>query len=260
MMKTLVDGRRYSSNDLIGYERELNLQQIAAIAVEESLEDQNTEESLPPDPDWFAQWRNRAQDVSNEDMQRLWARVLKGEVCKAGSFSIHTLEFLSRMSRRDAALIEKLAAFAINGNNVASQAQDILLANGIRFIDLVHLEDLSLINGVVGLGVTLTLPAVIDSNGKNFFALGCGKKVLLMYPKDITKKSLEFEVYTLSHITVELLKLASIHIDLEYLKYIADSKKSECSVIYIGDACLAPEGKSAAGNLSVLFDARTAVG
>jgi hypothetical protein len=55
-----------------------------------------------PDPDWLSKWRLPAQDVSNEKMQQLWARLLSGELKQPGTYSFHAVELLSRLSSADA--------------------------------------------------------------------------------------------------------------------------------------------------------------
>ena len=64
---------------LIELERRINLDQISSMVLDEAADDTaGAADERPIDPDWFAQWRNRAQDISNEDMQRLWARLAPG--------------------------------------------------------------------------------------------------------------------------------------------------------------------------------------
>ena len=55
-----------------------------------------------PDPDWTARFFARVQDVSSENLQRMWARILAGEVETPGRTSLHTLSILENMSHRDA--------------------------------------------------------------------------------------------------------------------------------------------------------------
>ena len=51
-------------------------------------------ENNEPDHDWTARFFNDIQDVSSGEMQNLWAKVLAGEVERAGSTSIRTLGVL----------------------------------------------------------------------------------------------------------------------------------------------------------------------
>jgi hypothetical protein len=66
----------------------------------------------PVDPDWGNRFFAGAQEVSNEQMQQLWGRLLAGEVAQPGSVSPRTLEHLRNMSSSDAKLFSKLCEFA----------------------------------------------------------------------------------------------------------------------------------------------------
>ncbi len=79
--------------------RQKNLERIAVQAARELPE---TVSDQPVDDDWVAQFLNHAQDISNERMQSLWARILAGEVAKPGSFSLRTLAVVRVMSKEDA--------------------------------------------------------------------------------------------------------------------------------------------------------------
>ena len=74
----------------------------------------------PPDrcveEDWLFRWRDSASNVSSEELQVLWGRVLAGEVRSPGTFSFRTLEFLKSLSTEEAEWIAKLAPFVVNGD------------------------------------------------------------------------------------------------------------------------------------------------
>ena len=61
-----------------------------------------------PDPDWTARFFDEVQDVSSEDMQKIWARILAGEVESPGRTSLRTLETLRNMTKRDAAMFRNV--------------------------------------------------------------------------------------------------------------------------------------------------------
>ena len=65
-------------------------------------------------PDWVAKWRDGAQDVSDEDVQRLWARTLAGEVASPGRYSLRTLDFLRSVSKAEAELIAKIVPYVVS--------------------------------------------------------------------------------------------------------------------------------------------------
>ncbi len=59
-----------------------------------------------PDHDWTARFFNYIQDVSSEEMQSLWAKVLAGEVERPGSISVRSLSILRNLDRADAELFQ----------------------------------------------------------------------------------------------------------------------------------------------------------
>ena len=67
-----------------------------------------------PDHDWTARFFNDIQDVSSEEMQSLWAKVLAGEVEKPGSTSIQTLSILKNLDQATARLFGKLCSICIS--------------------------------------------------------------------------------------------------------------------------------------------------
>ena len=79
---------------------------------------------LRPDHDWTARFFNDIQDVSSEEMQSLWAKVLAGEVEKPGSTSIQTLSILKNLDQATARLFGKLCSICIS-----------LRLDGNQFID-----------------------------------------------------------------------------------------------------------------------------
>lgn len=67
-----------------------------------------------PDHDWTARFFSEIQDVSSEEMQLLWAKVLAGEVERPGSTSIKTLSILKNLDRMTAALFRKLCSACVS--------------------------------------------------------------------------------------------------------------------------------------------------
>lgn len=66
-----------------------------------------------PDHDWTARFFNEVQDVSSEEMQELWAKVLAGEVQRPGSTSIKTLNVLRNVDKEIAEYFRLLCSMSI---------------------------------------------------------------------------------------------------------------------------------------------------
>ena len=220
-------------------EHQINLEQISTIAIEEAMEEEISPDTEDPiDKDWFSQWRSRAKEVSGKDMQTLWARVLKGEAHKPGQFSVHTLDFLSRMSKQDAEKLSLLGQFAINGSQLLKLNGAIansITESGLTFQDLINFESLGILSGISsGIGGITFQPEWSHYNGKKCFPFRIANKALLLEPKDQEKEVEAFSIISISFVGRELLKLADVPANLAYLKEIAEAKKDNY-IIYIGD-------------------------
>ena len=93
--------------------RHHNIAQVVQGATAElaDVEDVPDEE---PDHDWTARFFDEVKDVSSEEMQTLWSKVLAGEVERPGSTSIRTLEVLRNLDRSTALLFQRLCAFSMS--------------------------------------------------------------------------------------------------------------------------------------------------
>ena len=60
-----------------------------------------------PDPDWTARFFDGVQDVSSEDMRKIWAKILSGEVEVPGRTSLRTLSILKDMSLVSQELVQQ---------------------------------------------------------------------------------------------------------------------------------------------------------
>ena len=66
-----------------------------------------------PDHDWTARFFDDVQDVLSEQLQELWAKVLKGEVERPGRTSLRTLDILKNFDARTAELFGMFCSTAI---------------------------------------------------------------------------------------------------------------------------------------------------
>lgn len=73
--------------------------------------------SIKADPDWFSQFTVLAEDISNNTMQDLWAKILAGEVTNPGSFSLKSLNVFKSMSITDAKLLAKVCSLAVKDSS-----------------------------------------------------------------------------------------------------------------------------------------------
>ena len=111
-----------------------------------------------PDHDWTARFFTEVQDVTSEDLQSLWAKVLAGEVRKVKSTSIRTLSILTNIDQGTARLFTNFCSacmFLPPGEGVlldarvpslgGNAAQNSLEAHGLDFGNLNVLNEHGLI-------------------------------------------------------------------------------------------------------------------
>ena len=91
--------------------RQRNIESVVKLAAE-NLENEYVP-NKEPDHDFTARFFADVQDVSSEDLQLLWAKVLSGEVKRPGSTSIHTLSILKNLDGNTAKLFQKLCSACI---------------------------------------------------------------------------------------------------------------------------------------------------
>ena len=73
------------------------------------MPDEVSEDSV--DLDWISRFFTECQDVSNEELQKLWGRLLAHEVAAPGGCSRKTLSILQQMSMEDARLFRSFCSF-----------------------------------------------------------------------------------------------------------------------------------------------------
>ena len=94
------------------HKRHRNIVSVVREAAEE-IGDEEVEDH-EPDHDWTARFFGYVQDVSEEDIRRLWARILAGEVRSPGNVTLRTLSILRNMSHLEAKLFTEAMRYRID--------------------------------------------------------------------------------------------------------------------------------------------------
>ena len=98
----------------VEYQEQKRLANIQAVTAKTAGMLEGTEvDDAEPDHDWTARFFNDVQDVSSEELQDLWAKVLKGEVERAGSTSLRALGILKNVDTQTAELFGVFCSAAI---------------------------------------------------------------------------------------------------------------------------------------------------
>jgi len=96
--------------------KQQNIEAVVSKARDE-LEGMENVTAEPVNRDWLFRFFNSIEDISDEQIQTYWAKILAGEVGKPGSFSLRTLQTLSTLSKQEAETLENIAQFSFCAND-----------------------------------------------------------------------------------------------------------------------------------------------
>jgi hypothetical protein len=111
----------------------VNIDQIAEIAGTEltsepsKAQGDTPTEGTPISEDWLNVFENEAANISSEQMQQLFGKILAGEIRKPSSYSIKTIKLVAQLDNRAATLFRLLCSLAISyresGSNIIQDAR-----------------------------------------------------------------------------------------------------------------------------------------
>lgn len=117
-----LQGEEQVANYMLARERRKmnNAQNVVEQAQQHFIEGEQVSDE-PVNQDWINRFFTIVEDVSDAEMQQLWARILAGEVKKPKSYSLRTLEVLRNMSKEEAEQITKASQYVLYGGIICSE-------------------------------------------------------------------------------------------------------------------------------------------
>lgn len=185
-------------------QKEVNVAKTIMRAEEILSESEAEATSKKVEQDWIFSWRENVEKVSAEEMQDLWARVLAEEVKSPGSFSMRTMDFLKCLTKWEAETIERIAPLTTQRFITGTSAQ-YKESHNIIFGEFLRLQNLGLLSGVDGSGLTYTLVSTENDRFKRHILFG--NKVLTISDSD-PKKEFVIEVMSITDLGMEVFKLS----------------------------------------------------
>lgn len=128
-------------------QKQSNMEEITKKALP-LLEENSSPENV--EDDWITNFFDKSRIVSDDDMQRLWSKVLAGEANAPGTFSKKTVNLMADLEKSDAELFTRLCGFvwiiATPSLLIFDNTDIFYNEHGINFESLSHLESLGLIH------------------------------------------------------------------------------------------------------------------
>ena len=212
--------------------KQQNLESISIIAAHRLDQEEDVPEESPTE-EWISRFFSFAEDISSEEMKKLWGEVLAGEIKQPGSFSLRTLDALRNISKEEAEIFVKVSRIVIRGAEIYA----IPLIEDGRYLKSkfnINLRDILLLREL-GLLFPTDLQFVLNSSDENpDIALTCGNSCIwIRRPKDIPTTGIN-SVF-LTSVGKQLLSLIEKEeADIEYIKKFTSYFRQENVKVLVG--------------------------
>ena len=122
------------------------------------------------DPTWLKNWKDYAKKATYEDLKKLYAKILVRESVNEGNHSVQLLNILSQLTKEEANKLADLSEFYYAFLPKVSD-NDLYSINNITVDDLIHFEDLGILNNSIsltGVGYSIESEGVLTSSNQEY--------------------------------------------------------------------------------------------
>lgn len=170
--------------------KQQNIEAVVDNAYEE-LEKVESVSSEPVKPDWMIRFFNSVEDISDEDMQKIWGRILAGEIKEPNFYSYRTLEKLKNMTQKEAECFQLVSSLALqnSGRYFIFSDNELMHKYDVYFSHILKLEECGLMSMQ-----SLTLTLNVSSSQKDIiYNSGI---IGIIKGKDETPRKIVLYIYT----------------------------------------------------------------
>lgn len=195
--------------------KQQNIEKIVKKA-EKIIRDTENISDEPVSQDWVTRFINSIEDVSEVKMQDIWSKILAGEIKSPKTFSLRTLDALTKISREEAELFEELCGFCVNLRGTLAIINDENLNKRfhIAYEKVLLLSECGLIDSSTFISITNVI------NRDMPFNMIYGNKIIWGYTD--TEVGIKTPIYKLTSIGIQLYKIIKVVVNEEYLNAIEE--------------------------------------
>lgn len=222
--------------------RQHNINQVVSYAALD-YETKHSESSKEVDGDWITRYFSIVQDISTEEMQILWGKILSGETANPGTYSLRTLELLRNLTKNEAELFAKYCQFVLRGGSHLFVPQDAFHGYDkfeLKYTDIMTLLDIGLIIPSSTTEITCSKKHA-GTIEHSYFEYGKSLAVRIGLPENIS--NIHLSINMLSGVGKELYELIEVKPDIDYLKYFASIIK-KCGNVSVSYATITDREKN----------------
>lgn len=207
--------REFADDAFRRHGRREHFEKVVSFAAEEITHPENVDRV---DPEWADEFRIYAETSHDEEMQRLWAAVLAGEINKPGSFSKRTMSALKGMSKNEAQAFRAICSYSTQ-INVVDEMKDSLHEPIIVLVKdesdptfncgSLKYDDLSILDAI-GLIDTSLMLHVVFQRGESHPYIAHDEVVIVQYNGENDSIQVDFEHAIFRPSGIELSKICGI--------------------------------------------------
>jgi hypothetical protein len=193
----ITDLQRRAANTFVN---ELILNQYNKESVTTQALPELKETARPQDieNDWMINFFDKVRLISDEQMQKLWAKLLAGEANAPGNYSKRTINLLSSLDKSDAELFTQFNKFVwfIDDSFIPliyDNQHEIYTKNKITFNDLMHLDSLGLITFSQSMGGYSSVQVPKSLNTHYY-----GTQINIEFPDEVNQMAISYALFTQS--------------------------------------------------------------
>lgn len=202
--------------------RSINVSNSVLYAEEELKGQESSLSDAMIDADWIHRWRDSVSNVSSEDMQRLWGRLLAEELTKPGAYSLRCMDFIKNLTRDEALLIERLSKVCFMEASGFWGDDNVLEEFGFSYQELMDLQHLGVVTGIEAenLNYTYSPRSEQETGIEVIFILSKDKCLQVSHE---TKRELSHKAYFATRLGMQLIRLSYLEPDMEFFKRFAET-------------------------------------
>ena len=199
-------------------QKQQNIESVADKAYNLLLDETECSEE-PVDNDWLSRFFNSVENISDNDMQVIWAKILAGEVKRPKTYSLRTLDTLRNLSKDEALLFQKIAPFVFYGDEFKyiSSNSKLLEKYGINYGDIILLNECGLLNITSFMGLKISL--IKEQMSEIIYS---AERAVIFENKQAKDTVFDIDVYKLTTAGMELFDIVKKECNNDYILDLAE--------------------------------------
>lgn len=202
--------------------KQQNIENVVAKAKEDLIEENQVSQEEVSE-DWLFSFFNSVQNISDEDMQRLWGKVLAGEIKKPNTFSLRSLDALSKMTKREAQIFNELRPYIISyrGDWAILNDDAVNKKYNIPYGKILTMSECGLIDSSALMSITLTITPE--------YQFEVVYDMELLKSNNTEEKKVSIPIYKLTQTGIDILSVGEEKYNMDYFqdvgKYLSKANK-----------------------------------